>query len=347
MTAAARRSRPVMLDAIVRLDADPFAHLVAKSDAMQEAIDLARRATTNQDAPVLIIGESGTGKDVLARAIHRASSPTEPFVVIHCAAMPDGELAAELFGQEHSALTGGAEKPGLFEHARAGTLFLAGANQLTPELQSKLLRVLETKAFCRVGGSREHALTCRVIAGANVPLELLVAAGRFRSDLFYRFSACRVELPPLRMRPMDIVPLAEHFLRDAAARRGVPAKILDENAKDLLRRHSWPGNAREVRSVIERASVLAAGEIINPAHLKLQHRELMNFTDAESIAGMIAIPTRGKSLEEIEREAIRLTMILTAGNLSAAARILGISRPTLARKMRDGGITRRSLLASS
>jgi len=346
MTATARRSRPVMLDAIVRLDADPFAHLVGKSDAMQEAIELARHATTNNGIPVLIVGESGTGKDVFARGIHRGSSPTEPFVTVNCAAMSESELAAELFGQEQSALAGG-EKPGLLEHARAGTLFIAGANQLTPDLQARLLRALEDKSFCRVGGSREHALACRVVAGASVPLELLVAAGRFRSDLFYRFSACRIELPPLRMRPVDVVPLAEQFLRETAARRGMPAKILDENAKDLLRKHSWPGNAREVRSVIERAAVLAAGEIINPAHLKLQHRELMNFTDAESIAGMIAIPTRGKSLEEIEREAIRLTMILTAGNLSAAARILGISRPTLARKMREGGITRRSLLASS
>ena len=337
-----------MLDVSAPADVDPFAHIVGTSPAIRDAISLARQVAESPLTTVLLEGETGTGKELFARGIHRASAVTEPFVAINCAAIPGNLLESELFGHERGAFTGATDsKPGLLEHAHTGTLFLDEVNQLPLDLQSKLLRVLEDRTFRRVGGAQELRLACRVIAGTNAPLEIAVGSGRFRSDLFFRLNVFRVDLPPLRLRPMDIVPIAEQFLHEVSVRRGTVAKVLDENAKELLRKHSWPGNAREVRNVMERASILAAGEIINGAHLKLQHRELMSFGDAENVAGMIAIPTRGKSLEEIEREAIRLTMILTAGNLSAAARILGISRPTLARKMRDGGITRRSLLASS
>ena len=348
MPAAARHSRPALVDASIVADAEPFSHIVGASPAIREAIALAQQVAESPLTTVLLEGETGTGKELFARGIHRAGTSSEPCVAINCAAIPGNLLESELFGHERGAFTGATDsKPGLLEHAHTGTLFLDEVNQLPLDLQSKLLRVLEDRTFRRVGGAHEIRLCCRVIAGSNAPLEIAVSAGRFRSDLFFRLNVFRIELSPLRMRPMDIVPIAEQFLHEVAVRRGAPTKVLDENAKALLRQHSWPGNAREVRNVMERASILAGGEIITQAHLKLQHRELIPFGDAENVAGMIAIPTRGKSLEEIEREAIRHTMILTAGNLSAAARILGISRPTLARKMRDGGITRRSLLASS
>jgi DNA-binding NtrC family response regulator len=186
-----------------------------------------------------------------------------------------------------------------------------------------------------------------VIAGTNAALDQAVTDRRFRADLYYRLNVFHIELPPLRERIDDIVPIAERFLAEMAARRCVPIKQLHPNAKVLLASHSWPGNAREVRNVVERASILAPTDLILPAHLQLQRRQLVPFAETAGVAGMIAIPTSGKTLDEVEREAIRVTMILTAGNLSAAARLLGISRPTLARKMRDSGITRRSLLASS
>ena len=327
---------------------DAFAHIAGKSTAIREAIALARRVAASPFTTVLIEGETGTGKDVFARGVHAASANAgEPFVAINCAAIPENLLESQLFGHERGAFTGAMDRqPGLFEHAGNGTLFLDEVHHLPLDLQAKLLRVLENRVYRRLGGVRELTATCRIIAGANAGLEHAVSTGRFRPDLFYRLNVFRIELLPLRARPDDVIPIAEHFLREMAARRGTAPKSLDSATCALLRKHRWPGNAREIRNVVERASILAPTTVILPSHLKLQRRQLVRF-DAESVAGTIAIPTRGKTLDEIEREAVRITMILTAGNLSAAAKVLGVSRPTLTRKLRDAGITRRSLLASS
>ena len=327
---------------------DGFAHIVGESAATREAIALARRVAASPFTTVLIEGETGTGKEVFARGVHAASvAAAEPFVAINCAAIPENLLESQLFGHERGAFSGALQRqPGLFEHAGGGTLFLDEVHQLPLDLQAKLLRVLECRTYRRLGGAQELAARCRIVAGANAGLEHSVSTGRFRGDLFYRLNVFRIELLPLRARPDDIIPIAEHFLREMAARRGTAPKMLDPATCDLLRKHSWPGNAREIRNVVERASILAPTSVILPSHLKLQRRQLVSF-DADSAAGMIAIPARGKTLDEIEREAIRITMLLTAGNLSAAAKVLGLSRPTLTRKLRDAGISRRSLFASS
>ena len=327
---------------------DPFAHVARESSAMRSAIELARQVAESPLTTVLLEGETGTGKELFARGIHHAGvTGSEPFVAINCAAIPETLLESELFGYERGAFTGAtAPQRGLIEHAGRGTLFLDEVNQLPFDLQAKLLRVLEDRTYRPLGGAREQTARCRIIAGSNSSLEAAVATGRFRSDLFFRLNVFRIELLPLRRRPEDVIPIAEHFLREMAARRGTPLKTLDPATQTLLRAHSWPGNAREVRNVVERASILAPTTVILPSHLKLERQQLVAF-GTDSIAGTIAIPTRGKPLAQIEREAVRLTMILTAGNLSAAAKILGVSRPTLTRKLRDAGITRRSLLASS
>jgi transcriptional regulator with PAS, ATPase and Fis domain len=345
---AVLRSTPALTAPGAITDTDPFGHIVGPSEEIRDAIALARQVAASPLTTVLLEGETGTGKELFARGIHRASASPKPFVAINCAAIPEHLLESELFGHERGAFTGAHElKPGLLEHADSGTLFLDEIDQLPLALQTKLLRVLEDRTFRRVGGSRELPLRCRVVAGANTALEVAVVAGRFRSDLFFRLNVFHIALAPLRERRADIVPIAEQFLSEIAVRRGAAPKLLHKDSKTLLEQHNWPGNAREVRNVVERASILAGGDVIQPAHLRLQRRQLVAFGEADQVAGMIAIPMCGKSLEEIEREAIRLTMILTAGNVSAASRILCISRPTLARKMRDSGLTRRSLLASS
>ena len=327
---------------------DAFAHIAGNSAQIREAVALARRVASSPFTTVLIEGETGTGKEVFARGVHASSvTAAQPFVAINCAAIPENLLESQLFGHERGAFTGAMQRQaGLFEHAGSGTLFLDEVRHLSLGLQAKLLRVLESRTYRRLGGAEELTARCRIIAGSNSALEHDVSMGRFRGDLFYRLNVFHIALPPLRARPDDIIPIAEHFLREIAARRGNAAKTLDAAACRLLRKHTWPGNAREVRNVIERACILAPSPVIMSSHLKLQRRQLVPF-DADAVAGLIPIPTRGKTLEEIEREAVRITMILTAGNLSAAAKVLGVSRPTLTRKLREAGITRRSLLASS
>jgi two-component system NtrC family response regulator len=324
--------------------------LVGRHPALAAAVHVARKVAASPGTTVLIGGETGTGKELFARGIHRAGpSAGAPFVAVNCSAIPESLLEAELFGHEPGAFTGASHaRPGLAETARDGTLFLDEIGEMPLALQPKLLRLLEERTTRRLGGSREQAVRCRIIAGTNVQLERAVAEGRFREDLYYRLNVVRVDLPPLRERRGDILTLAEHFVREIADRRGGPPKAIDPFAAAALEAHRWPGNVRELRNVMERATLLATGATLGRSDIVLTPR-----TDGSSVGslgdemGRIAIPAQGKSLAEIEREAIRITMLLTAGNLSAAARILGISRPTLTRRLRESGLTRRSLLAST
>ena len=358
--------------------------LVGRNTALAAAVHLGRRVAASPATTVLIGGETGTGKELFARGIHDAG-PTAgaPFVAINCSAIPESLLEAELFGHEAGAYTGArGAQPGLAESAGTGTLFLDEIGEMPLALQPKLLRLLEERTARRLGGSREYDVRCRIVAGTNVQLERAVAEGRFRADLYYRLNVVRVDLPPLRERRGDIALLADHFAREIAGRRGGPTKVLDPSAVEALEAHHWPGNVRELRNVMERATLLADGPVLRGGDIVITERDrfltpgigmaavvegqrvrgsegpTVGWTEGRpsdlptfrpSVApaiGTISIPESGLSLAEIEREAIRLTMLHTAGNLSAAARILGISRPTLTRRLRESGLTRRSLLAS-
>jgi len=323
-------------------------HVIGESASIRDAIALATQVATSRSVTVLLIGETGTGKELFARGIHAASSrAAEPFVAINCAAIPETLLESELFGHEPGAFTDARSlKRGLFEVASGGTVFLDEVAELPLKLQAKLLRVVEDRCFRRLGGSEERALSARIVAGTNTSLETAVAEHHFRADLFYRLNVARLELPALRERQGDIPILAHYFVHRHAESEGRANLRLAQESVSVLERHRWPGNIRELKNVIERAVVVCTGDVIQPHHLSLQRRSFIPLVDTPS-GGVIRIPAEGKSLHAIVEEAIHTTIGLTGGNLSAAARILGISRPTLARKLREEGSVRRTILASS
>jgi len=300
-------------------------HVIGESAAIREVIALATQIAASRSLTVLIVGETGTGKELFARGLHAASPrEAEPFVAINCAAIPETLLESELFGHEPGAFTA----------------------ELPLKLQAKLLRVVEDRRFRRLGGSEEKALDARIVAGTNSSLEAAVSENRFRADLFYRLNVARLELPALRERDGDISILAHYFVKRHAESEGRQHLRLGQDSVSALERHRWPGNIRELKNVIERAVVVCTGDVIQPHHLSLQRRSYVPLVETPA-GGVIRIPAEGKSLQAIVDEAIHTTIGLTGGNLSAAARILGISRPTLTRKLRDEGSVRRTILASS
>ncbi len=314
--------------------------IVGESEAIRDALDRARKVASSRLTTVLIVGETGTGKELFARGIHYAGpSRGEPFVAVNCAAIPETLLESELFGHERGAFTDArAQKRGLMELAGAGTLFLDEIGELPPRLQPKLLRALEERRIRRLGGLHEIEINCRIIAAANTSLQDAVTRLEFREDLYYRLNVFRITLPPLRERAGDVELLARHFLAELARQQGQEPKVLEPDAIAALRAHTWPGNLRELKNVIEHAAILSEGSSIRAEHLMIQQRLSLPATRASGPVREIRIPPEGKSLEAIEKEAVQLTLQITGGNRSAAARILGISRPTLARKMREYGL---------
>ena len=312
-----------------------FQNIIGRSPAITEALELAHRVARTPRTTVLLLGETGVGKELFARGIHYAGTNSEqPFVAVNCAAIPETLLESELFGYERGAFTdAGKRKSGLFELAAAGTLFLDEIHQMPLGLQPKLLRVLESRRMRLLGGSDEIEIRCRIIAAANPLLEQAVTTGAFREDLFYRLNVFTIALPPLRERPEDIASIARQCLAESVAEHG-RVKVLSPQALEALQSHRWPGNVRELRNVMERAAIISGEErTIHPEHLLIQRRTA---TTSDSV-GEIRIPRTGKTLAAIEREAIQVVLRLTNGNRSAAARMLGISRPRLARKLRDAG----------
>jgi two-component system response regulator AtoC len=315
-----------------------FENVVGESPTLRESVRLATRVAAARRTTVLLIGETGTGKELFARGIHYASSSaSEPFVAINCAAIPDSLLESELFGHERGAFTGAhTRKQGLLELAGSGALFLDEVHHLPPMLQPKLLRALESRQVRPLGGLVEIPIDCRIIAAASPLLEQVVASGEFREDLYYRLNVFSLTLPPLRERPGDIEIIARHFLAHETRDHQHPKRFSDDAIAALLV-HRWPGNVRELKNVVERAAILCAdAPVVRAEHLMIQRRTAQPVTTGEASVdsvGEIRIPRTGKSLEDIEREAVALTLKITNGNQAAAARLLGISRPTLAKKM--------------
>ena len=270
------------------------------------------------DLPVLIQGESGTGKELVARAVHDSSSrKSGPFVAINCSALPDNLLESELFGYERGAFTGAAaRKLGLFEVADRGTLFLDEFGDVSPTVQAKLLRVLETKEFFRLGSTRAIRSDVRVVAASNKDLGDLMASGGFREDLYYRINGVTLRLPPLRDRPGDVLPLALHFMRLHGIKRGLSPRALE-----ALKAYRWPGNVRELQMVIRRAGVLATGTLIEPKDLPLQAAKTPS-------TSMVEMP-EGLTLDALEDRYIRHVLAQCKGHRARAAARLGISVKTL------------------
>ena len=305
--------------------------IVYRSVAMSKVMALAERVAAT-DATVLITGESGTGKSLLAERIHRLGSRRAgPFVTVPCANLPAELFESELFGHEPGAHTDAAErKAGRLEAAQGGTILLDGVGALTPPLQAKLLRVLQERAFERLGGNRTVALDARFVASADESLETEVRAGRFREDLFYRLNVVNLKLPPLRERVEDIGILASHFLKVSTARHGGGTKRLTVEARRRLRDYRWPGNVRELANVIESAVIVSPGPEIGPEDLRLPRG-----SPAEE-AIRKAFEQRW-SLHALETAYIREVLKAARGNKSRAAAMLGINRKTLLQKLKRSG----------
>ncbi|HET7747548.1 MAG TPA: sigma-54 dependent transcriptional regulator [Vicinamibacteria bacterium] len=305
--------------------------LVAASRAMQETIDLARRVAEGK-TPVLVQGESGTGKDLLVHLIHYHSPRRDaPLIKVHCPSVPAELLESELFGHEKGAFTDARQaKAGKVEMAAGGTLFFDQIEDLGLPLQAKLLRVVEERRFERLGGTRTLEVDVRFVAASSVDLRKAVAAGAFRRDLFHRLSVVPITIPPLRSRREDIRPMAEVFLQRERQRRPVAARRFAPATLDLLKGYAWPGNVRELRSVVERAVLVCAEEEVPPAALPAHI--------LEQPSTMWVGRDRRPSLREVEQEYIRFVLDQVEGSQTRAAAILGISRKALWEKRRRYGI---------
>ena len=299
-----------------------FDNILGRSKAMRAVFDQIG-AVAETDTTVLLLGESGSGKELVARAIHwRSGRRQGPFVAVNCAAIPEALLESELFGHERGAFTGADRKRrGLFAEAQGGTLFLDEIAEMTAPLQVKLLRALQDRTIRPVGGNEEVRIDLRVISATNRDLPAFVRQNRFREDLYYRLAVIPIRIPSLRERPEDIPLLAEHFLRRAGTALGKTLEGFDEDALKWLLHHRWPGNVRELENVIERAATLAAKPTITQDDLRIE------FTQAESASELGVRPT----LAEVESQYIRRILEETRGDKRAAAAILGISVRTLQR----------------
>lgn len=315
-----------------------FDQIIGESPAMRDMLGLAHKVAESEVSSVLLQGESGTGKDLVAKAIHYHSARAEnPFVAINCAALPGTLIESELFGYEKGAFTDAkARKEGLFEQAEGGTLFLDEIGELELSLQAKLLRVLEEGSFRRVGGLRDLPLDVRVIAASNRDLKSEGEAGRFRSDLFYRLSVIQIDIPPLRERGDDIRVLAEHYLSSFKSRLRKNITSIAPDALATFRKYQWPGNVRELRNVIERAMILEDGDEITAKYLP---RGLSGDSNVGPITGSIAfdhipLPGNGVSLEDVEMSLVRQALERSGGNQTKAAELLHISRDQLRYRMK-------------
>jgi DNA-binding NtrC family response regulator len=305
------------------LEPERVTEFLGDSSAIRVVLDRMRQAAPT-DARVVILGESGTGKGLLARTLHGLSRRRgQPFLDVHCGALADDLLENELFGHERGAFTGAVSaKPGLFELANGGTLFLDEFAEMSPEMQTKLLKVLEAGEFRRVGGVRTLRVDVRVLVATNRDLDQLVTAGRLREDLLHRIDVIRITLPPLRGRRDDIPRFVEYFLGQHQ-RRGLSARTLTPQALRMLQAYPWPGNVRELANTVERLMILSSRSTIDVDDLP------------ENLRGRTPAPVMDDSLSDVERRHILRVLDSVGGNLTAAARRLRLDRGTLTRKLRQ------------
>ena len=311
-------------------------NLIAVSAAMQQVLGLVRRVARS-NSTVLVMGESGTGKELVARALHFQSDRVGgPFEAVNVSTLAEGVVESELFGHERGAFTGAvATRAGLFERASGGTLFLDEIGELSGSVQAKLLRVLQEREVTRVGGATARQVDVRVVCATHRDLQAEVSAGRFREDLYFRLAVIPIRLPPLRARPDDIMPLANHFLRRAATRLARPLRGFSADAEAALRSHSWPGNVRELENAVERAVVLATGELATREDLLWQ--DSVGPSDASN-GPLEPTGTLQAWLDRATELRIRSALRATAGVRAEAAEQLGIERTTLYRLMKRLGI---------
>jgi DNA-binding NtrC family response regulator len=329
---AANRQLESTVDSLTR----GLATIVGDSVATRRAVDLAKKVAAT-DSTVLLRGESGSGKDLFARAIHFSSRRAAgPWVKVNCVALPEHLLESELFGHEKGSFTGATrQKPGRFEDANRGTIFLDEIGELPMSLQVKLLQVIEEKTFTRVGGNQPLTVDVRIIAATNRDLEEMARARLFREDLFFRLNVFPVRLPALRERPGDVPGLVEYFLRQ----HGASADKLSAAAMHALERYAWPGNVRELENTLERALILAGSDSIDVEHLSFARPEMMLGAEAAGGASWVPrIPPEGLVLEVLERELILQALEMARGNKSQAARLLGLTRRTLYSRMERHGL---------
>jgi len=306
----------------------PGDNFIGQSSQIKELLHMCQRVAETEST-VLIRGESGVGKELIARAVHRQSQRSrQPFVVVDCASLHENLLQSELFGHEKGAYTGAIRlKHGLFEVADRGTIFLDEIAELTPQLQVKLLRVLETGVFRRVGGTSDIKVNVRVIAATNRSLEAMMKEGEFREDLFYRLNVFSLHIPPLRERSEDVPLLVEFFVRNSQIAPKRSARV-SEATMDVLKRYAWPGNVRELENVIERALILCDSGVLGPEHLPMGVRVPPPFGQNEDRDHL-------PSLEVVERRYIRRVLDECDGHRQKAAKILGISERNLYRRIKE------------
>ncbi len=346
-----------------------YHEVVGKSPRMLELMNFVRKVAASEASTVLIQGESGTGKDLVAKAIHYDSVRADkPFVPINCSAIPETLMEAELFGHERGAFTDAkAQKKGLFEVADGGTLFLDEIGEMSTYLQAKLLRVLEDQTIRRIGGVKDLGVDVRVIAASNRDLEQGVREGTFRQDLFYRLSVIPIFIPPLRHRKEDVLPLVDFFIERYNFRFRKSIRGITQETRNLLLAHDWPGNVRELKNAVERAMILEDADYIRPTYLPIQvtgqsqayealppafvadcvsadPQPLVTTTSSSwrplssgRMIPVLELPRQGTSLEEVERELVGLALKQTGGNQTHAAKLLDISRDALRYKMKKFG----------
>ncbi|MDA8244838.1 MAG: sigma-54 dependent transcriptional regulator [Elusimicrobia bacterium] len=317
-----------------------FGSIITGDEGMKRVISEAVMMAANPSATVLIQGESGTGKDLMARALHYESPRAgKPFLEISCTAIPENLLESELFGYEKGAFTDAkGQKKGFFDTADGGTVFLNEIGHMPLTLQAKLLRVIEDKVFMRLGGTEETACDVRIIAATNEDLQEAVRKGGFRGDLYFRLNVLSVSLPPLRERKGDILPLAGHFLARFSGEMRKDVPVLSEEAQAVMTAYRWPGNIRELRNVMERVMILGAGREIAGVWMREQIGKTSGLGAAPSGEVCFRLPPEGISLEAVEKDFIRQALESAGGNQVKAARLLGISRDALRYRLEKHGL---------